>query len=310
MSPTMRVVSQRRLGGPEVLEIVERDRPAPGPDEVLVRVRAAGVNPADWLVRSGAAPLFGEPPFVLGWDVSGVVEEVGPRVTRFRPGDEVYAMRRGGAYAEYVVEPAGDLALKPGSIDHIQAGALPAVSLTAWQALVGIAGVGPGQRVLVHAAAGGVGHVAVQIAKARGAYVLGTARAGNHEFLRGLGVDEPIDYTAVDFEAAARDVDVVFDLVGGEYGARSLEVLKPGGLLVSAMIGGPGVTADEAEARGRRFSLVGVRASGADLERISELIESGRLRVHVETVLPLEDVAKAHELGEAGRRKGKIVLTV
>lgn len=294
-----------------MLEVVELERPEPAPDEVLVRVLAAGVNPADWKIRAGTPPLFGDPPFVLGFDVSGVIERVGPEVTRFQPGDEVYGMPTppAGTYAEYVVAPAADLAPKPRSVDHVHAGALPAVALTAWQALVGIADVQAGQRVLVHAAAGGLGHVAVQIAKAHGAHVIGTARADKHAFLRGLGVDELIDYTTEDFAVTARGVDVVFDLIGGPYGARSLDTLRPGGLLVAAVWNDPGVEEAEVERRGLRYTPVHVTPSAGDLERINDLVERGLLRVHVDQVLPLEEAGKAHETSQSGRVRGKIVLT-
>lgn len=191
---TMRAIGQDVLGGPEVLKEVRPERPEPRPNEVLVRVRAAGVNPTDWKHRATGG-FLGEPPFVLGWDVSGVVESVGIGVAAFRPGDEVFGMLSypfgHGSHAEYVTAPARTFAPKPSGIDHVQAGALPLVSLTAWQALVERAEVQPGQRVLVHAAAGGVGHVAVQIAKARGARVIGTASAGKHEFLRSSGRTRP-----------------------------------------------------------------------------------------------------------------------
>ena len=184
---TMRAISQDVLGGPEVLKEVEIERPVPKPNEVLVRVRAAGVNPTDWKHRATGG-FLGEPPFVLGWDVSGVVEAVGIGVVAFAPGDEVFGMLPypygHGSHAEYVIAPVRALAPKPAAVDHTQAGALPLVSLTAWQALTEHADLRPGQRVLIHAAAGGVGHVAVQIAKARGAYVIGTASAGKHAFLR------------------------------------------------------------------------------------------------------------------------------
>ncbi len=294
-----------------MLEVIEAQRPEPAPDEVLVQVRATSVNPADWKIRAGTPALFGEPPFVLGFDVSGVVERVGSQVTRFEPGDEVFGMPRppAGTYAEYLVAPAADLLAKPPSLDHVQAGALPAVALTAWQALVGIAGVQAGHRVLVHAAAGGLGHVAVQIAKARGAHVIGTARTDKHDFLRGLGVDELIDYTGQDFAVAARDVDIVFDLIGGAYGVRSLDTLRPGGLLVSALWDDPGVAEAEVERRGLRYAPVYVGPSAGDLAEISELVERGLLRVHVEHVLALEDAGKAHEISQSGRVRGKIVLT-
>ncbi len=197
----MRSVRQSTVGGPEVLELVEVPRPAPGPTEVLVRVAAAGVNPVDWKVRARGG-FLGEPPFTVGWDVAGEVEEVGFGVTRFAPGDRVFGMprfpREAAAYSEYVTSPSRQLARIPENVSDIEAAALPLAGLTAWQALVETADVQPGQRVLILAAAGGVGHLAVQIAKARGAYVLGTARAAKHAFLRELGVDEAIDYTQVD----------------------------------------------------------------------------------------------------------------
>jgi NADPH:quinone reductase-like Zn-dependent oxidoreductase len=307
MTIRMRAITQRVFGGPEVLELVEVDRPAPGPGEVLVRVHAAGVNAADWKLRSGAIRMLGEPPFTLGLDVSGVVEEAGARVEGFQPGDEVFGLvlSRSGAYAEFVVLPAEALAAIPPSLDHIRAAALPVAALTAWQAL---AAVQPGQRVLIHAAAGGVGHLAVQIVKARGAAALGTARAEKHAFLRELGADELIDYTAVDFAEVARDIDVVFDLVG--YGERSLGTLKPGGLLIDAVGGAQELAPEDVEARGFEFTRFYVSPSGKDLEKITELVESGRLTVLVDQVLPWEQVAKAHELSESQRVSGKIVLTV
>ncbi|MEJ3653121.1 NADP-dependent oxidoreductase [Actinomycetes bacterium KLBMP 9759] len=306
----MRAVNQRVFGGPEVLEQVELDVPVPGPDDVLVRVRAAGVNPADWKIRSGAAPLFGEPPFVLGFDVAGVVEEVGGNVSRWQPGDAVFGMPTppAGAYAEFVRAPAVDLAPIPDGLDFIQAAALPAVALTAWQALVGIAEVGAGQRVLVTAAAGGVGHVAVQIAKARGAYVIGTARADKHAFLEELGVDASIDYATADVAAEAPDMDVVFDLIGGANGQSSLRSVRPGGMLLTALWDDPGVEDAEVRRQGRRLGVVQVRPSGAELARIGELVAQDLLRVHVQDVIPLADAAAAHRISERGRVRGKLVL--
>jgi NADPH:quinone reductase-like Zn-dependent oxidoreductase len=300
----MRAVSQRVFGGPEVLELVDVDRPSPGPGEVLVRVHAAGVNPADWKVRSGLIRPF-EPPFTLGLDVSGVVEELGADVDGFRPGDAVFGLllSPAGAYAEYVVIPGQALAPLPPSLDHVHAAALPVAALTAWQALTELQ---PGQRVLIHAAAGGVGHLAVQIAKARGAHVIGTARAEKHAFLHDLGADELIDYTAVDFAAVVRDVDVVFDLVGNDYAARSLDTLRPGGLLIDAL----GSEQDLADAKGFRIVRFYVGPSGKDLEQVAELVEAGSLRVVVDQVLPLDQVVKAHELSETQRVSGKIVLSV
>ncbi|MFE6846189.1 NADP-dependent oxidoreductase [Streptomyces sp. NPDC057686] len=306
----MRAVVVSQWGGPEVLAEVETERPEPGLNEILVRVHAAGVNPVDWKTRaSGGLIAWGEVPMV-GWDVSGTVEAVGPGVTLYRAGDEVYGMpnfpRQAGGYAEYVVAPARHFARKPASLDHVQAAALPLAALTAWQALVDTAGVTAGQRVLVHAAAGGVGHLAVQIAKARGAYVIGTASAAKHGVLRELGADEVIDYRTTDFEDAVTDVDVVIDAVGGDHGQRSLKVLKPGGHLVTL----PGPDGLPADPQGVHASWVLVEPDLKGLEEIAALADRGLLRPLIDTVLPLEQAAKAHEIGEQGRTTGKIVLTV
>ena len=308
---TMRAISQDVLGGPEVLKEVELPRPEPRTNEVLVRVRAAGVNPTDWKHRATGG-FLGEPPFVLGWDVSGVVEAVGIGVARFQPGDEVYGMLSypfgHGSHAEYVTAPARWFAHKPASLDHTRAGALPLVSLTAWQALVEYADVRPGQRVLVHAAAGGVGHVAVQIAKARGAHVIGTASAGKHEFLRGLGVDEAVDYRETDFAEAVKDVDVVLDTMGGDTALRSLRVLRPGGIVVSIIPIGSDEFPNEAERLGVRAVRMLVDASHSDLDAITGLVEAGKLRPEIAGTFPLAEAAEAHRLGETGRTSGKLVL--
>jgi NADPH:quinone reductase-like Zn-dependent oxidoreductase len=247
---------------------------------------------------------------MVGWDVSGTVEAVGPGVTVYRPGDEVFGMPRfpvqAGGYAEYVAAPARHFARKPASIDHVQAAALPLAALTAWQSLTDTAGVRAGQRVLVHAAAGGVGHFAVQIAKALGAYVIGTASAAKHDLVRSLGADEVIDYRTTAFEDAVSEVDVVIDAIGGDYGARSLSVLRPGGHLVT--LNGPDQV--PAAAEGFRTGWTLVEPDYAGLRAIAALVEGGELRPVVDTVLPLEQAAKAHEIGELGRTTGKIVLTV
>ncbi|MEU3734969.1 NADP-dependent oxidoreductase [Streptomyces sp. NPDC033538] len=310
---TMRAISQDSLGGPEVLKEVRPRRPEPRPNEVLVRVRAAGVNPTDWKHRANGG-FLGEPPFVLGWDVSGVVEAVGIGVAAFRPGDEVFGMLSypfgHGSHAEYVTAPARTFTHKPAGIDHVQAGALPLVSLTAWQALVERADVRPGQRVLIHAAAGGVGHVAVQIAKARGAHVIGTASAGKHEFLRSLGADETVDYRETDFAEAVKDVDVVLDTIGGDTSLRSLRVLRPGGVVVSILPVGSDEFYEEAERLGVRAVRMLVDADRADMREIAGLVESGKLRATIAGTFPLADAAEAHALGEKGRTTGKLVLVV
>ncbi|MFD0688716.1 NADP-dependent oxidoreductase [Actinomadura fibrosa] len=306
----MRAISQRAFGGPEVLEFVELPKPRPRRGEVLVRVEGASVNPVDTYLRSGRVQFFGPPPFTLGFDLSGVVEEAGPGVTRFGPGDAVFGMPRSPAatHAEYTLAPEADITAKPEALDHVAAAAMPAAALTAWQALVRTADVAPGQRVLVHGAAGGVGHFAVQVAKARGAHVLATARADRHEFLAGLGVDEPIDYRTQDFAEVARDIDVVVDPVGGDYGVRSLATLRGNGILV-AISPDQRVTAEKARRHGARFAALGVTASSADMAALAGLAADGRLRAHVERCLPLEQAAKGHEFLEAGRMKGKVVLT-
>ncbi|MET9414169.1 NADP-dependent oxidoreductase [Streptomyces klenkii] len=310
----MRAIRQETAGGPDVLRLVETDRPVPGPTEILVRVRAAGVNPVDWKTRVRGRYYTGDiPPFGLGFDVSGVVEAVGDGVTLYAPGDEVYGMPRfphpAGAYAEYVAAPTRHFAPKPQGLDHVQAAALPLAALTAWQAVVDTARVTEGQRVLIHAAAGGVGHLAVQIAKARGAYVIGTASAGKHDFLRSLGADELIDYREQDFAGELEDLDVVVESISGDYPARSLRTLRPGGTLVSLLPLEEPVLA-EARERGIRAARMMVEPDLAGLQSISELVESGRLRTEIAAVLPLAEAAKAHELGETGRTSGKIVLTV
>ncbi|MDE3722040.1 NADP-dependent oxidoreductase [Nocardiopsis sp. N85] len=309
---TMRAISQDVHGGPEVLREVRVPRPVPGPSGILVRVRAAGVNPTDWKHREHAG-FLNRTPLVLGWDVSGVVEAVGYGVTLFEPGDEVFGMLPYpygvGSHAEYAVGPARAFARKPAGIDHVQAGALPLVSLTAYQALVDTAGVRPGQRVLIHAAAGGVGHVAVQIAKALGAYVIGTASAPKHAFLRGLGADEVIDYRSADFVEAAGEVDVVLDPFAGETLSRSLEVLRPGGIAVSLLATTPEHTA-KADGLGVRARTLLVEADHAGMVAVADLVERGLLRAHVEEAFPLADAAKAHALGDTGHVTGKVVLVV
>ncbi|MFK4103330.1 NADP-dependent oxidoreductase [Streptomyces sp. NPDC019531] len=310
---TMRAVSQDTLGGPEALKEIEVERPAPRPNQVLVRVRAAGLNPTDWKHRATGG-FLGEPPFVLGWDVSGVVEAVGIGVAAFKPGDEVFGMLPypfgHGSHAEYVIAPVRALARKPASIDHTQAGALPLVSLTAWQALVEHAELRPGQRVLIHAAAGGVGHVAVQIAKARGAYVIGTASSGKHGFLRELGADEVIDYRDTDFAEAVKDVDVVLDTLGGETSMRSLRVLRPGGIVVSILPVGSDEFHEEAERLGVRAVRMLVDADRAGMNAIADLVEQGKLRATIAGTFPLAGAAEAHALGDTGRTTGKLVLVV
>jgi NADPH:quinone reductase-like Zn-dependent oxidoreductase len=309
---TMRAMSQDVLGGPEVLQEVERPRPEPGLSQILVRVHAAGLNPTDWGHRAHKI-FLGPPPFVLGWDVSGVVEATGFGVTLFQPGDEVFGMlpypHGVGSHAEYVTGPARAFAFKPANLDHVQAAAVPLAALTAWQALADTARLSPGQRVLIHAAAGGVGHLAVQIAKARGAHVIGTASARNHDLLRSLGADELIDYQTTDFAEAAGAVDVVLDAWGGDYPARSLRTLRPGGRLISLLPFAPEVAA-EAARLGLRAQVLLVEADHGGMNAIAQLVTEGKLRPVIAGTFPLADAAKAHELGEKRHVAGKLVLSV
>lgn len=315
----MRAVVQDGFGGPEVLRIERVPRPVPLPTEVLVRVHAAGINPVDWKTRGGTgmAGLLGEPPFTLGWDVSGVVEEVGFGVTTLKAGDEVYGMpwfpRVANAYAEYVTAPARQWARKPATIDHVHAAAVPLAALTAWQAVVDTAQVQAGQRVLITAAAGGVGHFAVQFARHLGAHVIATASAARHPWLKELGAGESIDYTTTRFEDAVADVDVVIDLVGDAHdqtSTRSLKVLRPGGLLVAIPAGVSAELAEAAEATGVRVTPFLVEPDGTALAAIAGLIDAGEVAVEVEETFPLEQAGTAHARGEAGRTRGKLVLTV
>jgi NADPH:quinone reductase-like Zn-dependent oxidoreductase len=309
----MRAIIQDTFGGPEVLRLADVPEPAPLPTEVVVRVKAIGINPVETYIRAGRFPFAGQPPVILGWDISGVVESVVPGVNRFAPGDEVFGMplfpRAAKAYAELVAAPSRQLARKPAALSHSEAAAASLAGLTAWQCLIDVAGVKAGDRVLVHAAAGGVGHLAVQVAKAMGAHVIGTASAGKYEFIRGLGADEVIDYRSVDFVETVKDVDVVLEMVGGDYGERSLKTLKPGGLLVTIVDRLNKELAEKASAAGRRFAGVTVEPDCGGLEALAALAEAGKLRVHVERAFPLEEAANAHRFLMGAKPRGKIVLT-
>jgi NADPH:quinone reductase-like Zn-dependent oxidoreductase len=308
----MKTVCIYSYGGPEVLVYEDAPRPHPLAGEVRVRVHAAGINPVDWKIREGHLKemLHHTLPLVLGWDVSGVVESLGSAVTRFKVGDEVFSrpdISRDGAYAEFIVIKESEVALKPHSIDHIHAAALPLAGLTAWQSLFDAGGLAAGQRVLIHAAAGGVGSLAVQLAKWKGAWVIGTASGRNHDFLRQLGVDQPVDYETVRFEEAVQPVDVVFDTMGGEVQARSWKVLKRGGILVS-IVSPP--SAESAVANGVRQAFVFTQPNAAQLAEIAKLVAAEKLKAIVETVLPLSDATRGQELSERGHTRGKIVLRV
>jgi NADPH:quinone reductase-like Zn-dependent oxidoreductase len=309
---TMKAVRIHAYGGPEVLRYEDVPIPQPRRQEVLVRGHAAGVNPVDWKIREGAlrGVVRHRLPLILGWDVSGVVEVVGLGVTSWAPGDAVYArpdISRNGAYAEFMVVRAQELARKPASLDHVQAAAVPLAALTAWQSLFDAARLGAGQRVLIHAAAGGVGHFAVQLAKWKGAHVIGTASSRHHDFLRTLGVDEAIDYTTTRVDDVVRDVDVVLDTIGGDTQRRSWRLLRRGGRLVSIV---SPLSRFRGAVRGARGVFVFVQPNANQLAQLARLIDAGRLTPHVQTVLPLAEARAAQELIQQGHTRGKLVLRV
>ena len=312
----MRVITQLSTGGPEVLELGEAEIPEPLPTEIRVRVGAAGVNPVDWKTRAGAgmAQVIGPPPFTVGWDVAGTVDAVGRGVTRFAVGDAVFGMpwfpRQAGAYAEFVTAPSRHFAHRPAGLSEVEAAGLSLAGLTAWQCLVDIAAVQPGQRVLVHAAAGGVGHLAVQIAKARGAHVIGTASAAKHNLLHDLGIDEAIDYRAEAFEKVIDPVDLVLDAIGGEVALRSLDVLHPEGRLICLPSAAAAAALSAAADRGLRATAMLAEPDGDGLEDLARLVDDRRLRVLVAETFPLERASHAHRAGELGHTTGKLVLTV
>ena len=298
---TMKAVRIHAFGGPEELRYEDAPRPAPKPGEVLIRIHASAVNPADWKFRSG---FFGKDiplPLTLGFDFSGVIDTLGESVTRWKVGDEVYGYAL-GAYAEYIAVKESMTVAKPESVDHIHAAAIASASLAAWRALFETAELEAGQKVLIHGATGGVGGFAVQLAHAKGIHVIGTASQRNQAYLKELGADEAIDYAAVRFEDVVRDVDAVFDTQ-----ARSWKVLKRGGILVS--IAQPPSQA-EAEKYGVRATMALNEMKAESLNAITQLVDSGKLRAVVDTVLPLSEARRAQELIQTGHTRGKIVLQV
>lgn len=311
MTQTMMAIQQTAFGGLEVLQATEVPRPQPGIGEILVRVAATSINPTDWKNRAGQA-FVRTLPLVLGWDVSGVVEDVGLGVTLFKPGDEVFGMlpypRGVGAHAEYAVGPTRAFVPKPAQLSHVQAAALPLAGLTALQSLVDTAQLRTGDRVLIHAAAGGVGHLAVQLAKAYGAHVIGTASATNHAFLAELGVDEAVDYRTTDFTDVVHDVDVVLDTIGGEYQLRSLATLRPGGVMVSTLPLPTRGLWDAVSRHGVRAELILVEADQAGMQTLANFAADGALLPHIAQTFPLSQAAAAHAAGETGRTVGKMVL--
>jgi len=306
----MKAVEIYKNGGPEVLQYEEAAKPQINPDDVLVKVYASGVNPVDYKVRNGDGRYAGNFPRILGWDFSGVIEQTGSKVRDWKPGDAVYGrpdINRNGTYAEYVAVRANEIARKPGSIDHKAASGVALAGLTAWQGLFKYGGLQPEKRVLIHGAAGGVGVFAVQFAKAKGAYVIGTASEKNILFLEELGADEVIDYEKEDFSAKLSDIDLVFDTRGGKVQQDSIKVLKPHAVLVSTVGIRYPETLKTKEIRGAAFMAQSVPA---DLQQIADLIDRGVVIPVVSEIFALKEAAKAQRLLEAGHTRGKIVLQV
>lgn len=309
---TMKAVRIHTYGGPETLTYEDAPRPEPSADEVLIQIHAAAVNPIDWKIRNGLGKdrFQRQLPFIPGWDVAGTIAAIGSDVQRFKLGDAVYgytSLLRDGAYAEFMVAQEAEIASKPASLDFVQAAAMPVAALTSWQALFDTAGLEADQQVLIHAAAGGVGSMALQLAKTRGAHVTGTASARNADFLRQLGADEVIDYQTTPFETVVSNLDVVFDTIGDDTQARSFDVLRQDGLLVS-IVALPSERV--ATSYGVQSTMISVQPNAAQLSQIASLVDSGQVKPIVETILPLSQARQAHEMSQSGHTRGKIVLQV
>ena len=314
----MKAIVVRRYGGPEVMNLEEMPVPEPGESELLIRVHGCGVNPADWQIRSGKRSRLEEPfSYVPGFDFAGVVEAIGSNVSGFQVGDAVYGGSR-GSYAEYIVCPSNIVALKPNNLNFLQSAALPVVACTAWSALFDVGNLSRGQSILIHAAAGGVGHIAVQLARWKGAYVIGTASGRNEDFLQQLGVNRFINYQTSRFEELVQNIDMVLDTIvrdaqdeidscAADTLRRSFSVLRKSGILVSVCAKpSPEVAAEygvDAQKADNKFST-------SRLARIAELVDTGFVKPNIHQVFPLADVRQAHTLSQEGHTRGKIVLQV
>jgi NADPH:quinone reductase-like Zn-dependent oxidoreductase len=310
-APTMKAIVVHEFGGPEVLKYEDAPRPEPKEDEVLIRVMAAGVNPVDAAIRAGRFNRGGgKLPFIPGMDVAGVVEKTGAKITKFKANDPVYAylsFKEQGGYAEFAIAKENEVSIKPKTIAFEGAAAVPLAATTAWQALVNTAKIDKGQTVLIHGGSGGVGHFAIQIAKARGAKVIATASTANQDLLKQFGVDQAIDYTTTKFEDVVKDVDVVLDAVRGDTLARSYGVVKKGGIIVS-ITGQPDQA--ECEKRGIHGASLMAHPDAKALEELARLIEAKKIKPVVSQVFPLAEAAKAHEQIATTHTRGKIVLKV
>ena len=303
----MKAVLINEYGDNSVVHYTDIDCPQPQAGEVLVKVQAAGVNPVDWKIRSGAGQRMGLTlPIHLGGEITGTVEKLGDGVSGVSKGDAVYGIIKTGGFAEYAVAKAADMVRKPANLDFIHTAAIPLGALTAWQAMFDVAKLASGQRLLITSSSGGVGSLAVQLAKAKGAHVSAMASHRNQDYVRSLGADAFIDYTKQPFEQVARDMDVVFDTVGGDTFQRACHTLKKGGVLVTSVA----FPKDEAMQYGIGVERVMCKPNAGQLASIRELVEAGKVKAHVATVMPLAQVKQAFELSEAGRTRGKIVLQV
>ena len=315
----MKAIAINEFGGRDKLQLMDLPLPEVKENEILVKIKAAGINPVDWKIREGyIKDLFPyDFPIILGWDAAGIVKQAGSKVTRFKEGDEIFAYCRkpsvhGGAYAEYIVLEEEHAAIKPKNISFEEAAAIPLAALTAYQSLFDAAKIKPGETVLIHAAAGGVGGFGVQLAKNHGAVVWATASGGNQEYVKDLGASQVVDYTQEDFRQAIRSqlpdgVDVVFDCVGGEVLQKSVEIVKRSGRLITIVDDPTGLARSDIHKE-----FVFVAPNSTQLSQLARMVEQGRLKTHLSRVFPfgLEEARKAHELSESGHTRGKMVIAV
>ena len=314
----MKAIILEQAGDADNLKLTELPQPSIQDNEVLIKTKAVSINPVDIKTRMGKS-LYNElksknTAIILGWDVSGVVTEAGKEVTEFKEGDEVFGMvnfpGHGRAYAEYIAAPSSDLALKPATISHEEAAAATLAALTAWQAIVTHGKVSKGQKVVIQAASGGVGHYAVQIAKYLGAYVVGTSSAANKDFVMSLGADEHIDYKKHRIDEVVNDADFVLDPIGGDNIDPSLNAVKKGGTVIMLPSFFKEQIAEKSKARGVNGYYFSVQSNGEDMKKLAELLEKGIIRSHVSQTFPLDKIGEAHLQIETGRTVGKIVLTI
>ena len=304
----MKAIEINAYGNMDVVNYVDVERPEPAADEILVKILHAGVNPVDWKIRNGLGERLGlKLPIKLGGEITGIVETLGADVKNFNVGDEVYGIITSGGFAEYALAKSTDIALKPRSISFEQAAAIPLGALTAWQAIFDLANLTSGQKILITGASGGVGSLAVQLAKAKGAYVIGMASGSNKDFVRNVGADEFIDYTQQNFFDIVKDVDVVFDTVGGDTFSKAFSTLKKGGFLVTAV---EFPTEEKAREFGIKAARVFCKPNVQELNEITQLVDDGKLKARVSVVFPLAQIKEALQISEDGHTRGKIVLQI